>query len=121
MTGVAAKKDSGPASAAPPREPSKAAANLRRPIGRHLFTLVQVGLAALLFMAITQLNQVIVTRGLALLGLRTDAPTIVRIIDSCGNRIETAPARSRAALDWDSARLCKESLDRGVDIVATAP
>src|SRR3954469_11603850 len=67
----------------------------------------QVAVAALLFMAITQLTQVIVTRSLALLGMRTDVPTIVAV-EACGRTIATSPAELvRNGGDQMRAEPCK--------------
>ena len=89
---------------------------------RRWFIALQVALAALLFMAITLLSQGIATRGLALLGMRTDVATIIAV-EACGRKTTTAPAAVVSAAD-DRMRveICKADAKRPeVRVTAAVP
>ena len=94
---------------------------------------LQIALAALGFMWITQSAQIVVTRGLGLMGLRTDIPTVISI-EGCGERIETnradwkaglelfAPAQAPSSSRHSVPRLCEDGWSgRTVTINATVP
>ena len=90
---------------------------------KRIWTYAQIALAALLFMAITQINQTVVTRGLALMGVRTDIPTIVQV-NACGEARPTSPLARAQQEERGNGQIapCKGAGDEvRVDIVTTVP